>query len=88
MDVPVIGSSDNDLTEVARVVHDMTRSRDRVSVEAAVFNERRHPVLMEHSDYTHQLRRNDFEECRDELDYRRDLDPAMVALFLGTLETR
>jgi uncharacterized LabA/DUF88 family protein len=85
-DVAIIVSSDTDLTEVARVVHDMTRLQSRVSVEAAVFNDSRHPVLMEHCDFTHQLRRNDFEECRDEFDYRRDLDPAMVALFLQTLE--
>jgi uncharacterized LabA/DUF88 family protein len=86
IDVAIIVSSDTDLTEVARVVHDMTRSQGRVSVEAAVFNDSRHPVLMEHYDYTHQLRRDHFEACRDEFDYRRDLDPTMVALFLRALE--
>jgi uncharacterized LabA/DUF88 family protein len=85
MDVAVIVSSDGDLTEVARMVHDMTRATGRVSVEAAVVNDRRHPVLLEHYDYTHQIRRNEFEECRDTFDYRGELDPTMVALFLRTL---
>jgi len=43
-------------------------------------------VLLEHYDFTHQIRRNDFEECRDEFDYRRGLDPSMVRMFLLTLE--
>lgn len=85
IDVAIVVSSDTDLNEVARTVHDMTRSPGRVSVEAAVVNDRSHPVLLEHYDYTHQIRRNDFEECRDEFDYRRDLDPTMVTLFLSTL---
>ena len=85
MDVAIIVSSDSDLTEVARVVHDMTRAQGRVSVESAVFNDSRHPVLMEHYDFTHQLRRNDFEACRDEFDYRHDLDPNRVASFLRRL---
>ncbi len=86
MEVAVIVSSDTDLTEVARMVHDMTRSTGRVSVEAAVINDGRHPVLLEHYDYTHQLRRNDFQECRDEFDYRRELDPMMVEILLRALE--
>jgi uncharacterized LabA/DUF88 family protein len=85
MDVAIIVSSDGDLTEVARVVHDMTRAAGRVSVEAAVVNDRPRPILLEHYDYTHQIRRNDFEECRDSFDYRSELDPAIVELFLRTL---
>jgi hypothetical protein len=57
MDVAIIVSSDSDLTEVARVVHDMTRAQGRVSVEV----------------------------CRDEFDYRHDLDPNRVASFLRRL---
>ena len=86
MDVAVIVSPDTDLTEVARMVHEMTRATRRVSVEAAVVNDARHAVLLEHYDFTHQIRRNDFEECRDEFDYRRGLDPSMVRMFLLTLE--
>jgi uncharacterized LabA/DUF88 family protein len=55
MDVAVIVSSDTDLTEAARMVHFMTRAGGRVSVEAAVLNDRRAPILLEHYDYTHQL---------------------------------
>lgn len=79
-------SSDNDITEVARVVHDMTRARERVSVEAAIVIDSRRPMLMSHYDYTHQIARNDFEEVRDEFDYRRELDPVMVELFLQTVD--
>lgn len=85
MDVAIIVSSDNDITEVARVVHDMTRAQGRVSVEAAVINDGRRPILMQHYDYTHQLNRNDFEQIRDEFDYRRELDHKVVELFLRTL---
>src|SRR5205814_1868403 len=51
MDVAIIVSSDTDLTEVARVVHDVTRKTARVSVEAAVIPKKRF-VLLEHYDYT------------------------------------
>lgn len=85
MDVAVVISADTDLTEVARMVHDMTRSSGRISVEAAVFNDRQQPVLLEHYDFTHQLNRNHFEAARDEFDYRAPLDPTMEELFLWTL---
>jgi hypothetical protein len=82
MDVAVIISSDTDLTEVARVVHQMTRANERVSVEAAVFNDWRSPVLLEHYDYTHQLTRNDFEAARDSFDYHSELDPRWKEAFI------
>ena len=86
MDVAVIVSSDNDLVEVARVVHDMTgRTANRVSVEAAVFNERRQPIVLKHYDYTHQLQHADFDSARDAFDYRKGLDETMVELFLRTI---
>jgi uncharacterized LabA/DUF88 family protein len=85
MDVAMIVSSDTDLTEVARTVHNMTRATGRVSVEAAVVSDARRPVLLKHYDFTNQVRRIDFEECRDEFDYRRSLDPTTIALFLQTL---
>jgi uncharacterized LabA/DUF88 family protein len=89
MDVAVIISSDNDLVEVARVVHDMTRRQgNRVSVEAALFNEGPHPILLPHYDFTHQLRRADFEQAIDRFDYRKTLDRTMVELFLRTLGKR
>ncbi len=84
MDVVVIFSFDEDLTEVARMVHSMTRKAGRVSVEAAIFNDRGIKRL-QHYDYTHQLNRNDFEEAKDEFDYRAELDPLMVKLFLQVL---
>jgi uncharacterized LabA/DUF88 family protein len=88
MDVAIILSSDTDMTEVARVTHQMTRTKDSkcpVSVEAAVFNDQGSAVLLEHYRYTHQLRRNDFEEARDEFEYKAALDPVMVELFLRTV---
>ena len=84
MDVAVVISSDADLTEVARAVHEMTRTQGRVSVEAGVLNEQRAPILLRHYDYTHQLRRNDFEEARDSFDYRNPLDRRLQEAFLAT----
>lgn len=52
MEVAVVVSSDNDLCEAAQSTHEATRARGRVSVEAAVFNENRRPILMQHYDYT------------------------------------
>lgn len=71
MDVAVILSSDNDLCEAARAAHQATLADgNRVSVEAAVFNEsRRGVVLLSHYDYTRQLRYSDFESARDSFDY-------------------
>ncbi len=83
MDVAIIVSSDTDLSEVARVVHDVTRSRARVSVEAAVIVGSRRLVLLEHYDFTHQLRRLDFDQFSDSFDYDTNLDEAMVEAFLG-----
>jgi uncharacterized LabA/DUF88 family protein len=80
MDVAVIVSSDTDLTEVARAVHQMTRRQGRVSVEAALFTNKK-MVVLNHYDYTQQLRRDDFDECKDSFNYRETLDPMMVAAF-------
>jgi uncharacterized LabA/DUF88 family protein len=91
MDVAVIVSSDTDLTEVAQMVHMMTgnlkgpTSGNRVSVEAAVFNDANHIIKLTHYDYTHQLRRNDFQAAKDAFDYRTDLDESAVKAFLATL---
>jgi uncharacterized LabA/DUF88 family protein len=90
MDVAVIVSSDNDLTEAARVVHEMTgrAGGSRVSVEAAVFNEERTSVMLKHYDYTHQLRYQDFDNARDSFDYRQPLNATMEQAFImscGTL---
>ena len=83
MDVAVIASSDGDLTEAARVVHQMTGQQgSRVSVEAAVFNPRRSPIVLKHYDYTHQLREQDFDAARDSFNYRKSLDHTMEQAFI------
>jgi uncharacterized LabA/DUF88 family protein len=84
MDVAIVVSSDNDLCEAARSTHDVTRARGRVSVEAAVFNEGRSAVLLRHYDYTHQLRRPDFEASRDSFDYRQPVARAMQDAFVAS----
>lgn len=85
MNVAVIVSSDNDLCEVARVVHDFTRSSGRVSVEAALFrkpSDRPEPIRLKHYDFTHNLRLADFNQVSDNFDYDNPLDAAMISAFI------
>ncbi len=84
MDTAVVVSSDTDLCEVARVVHDTTRPSGRVSVEAAVVRGGRRRIIMEHYDYTHQIGPQDFLPMSDEFDYRVPLDTVAVVAFLET----
>lgn len=84
MDVAVIVSSDNDLCEAARATHDATRARGRVSVEAALFNESRRPILLNHYDYTYQLRYADFEASKDSFDYSNPIPKAMEDMFVNS----
>lgn len=85
MDVAVIVSSDNDLCEAARATHAATiRVKKRVSVEAAVFNENRGPVLLAHYDYTHQLKRADHDACSDSFDYKHPVDAGMRDAFVDS----
>jgi uncharacterized LabA/DUF88 family protein len=86
MDVAVIVSSDNDLCEAARSTHEVTRRSDRVSVEAAVFNEARSAVLLQHYDYTHQLRFPDFDAARDSFDYSIPVAQAMQDTFVASCQ--
>lgn len=83
MDVAVIVSSDNDLCEAARATHAATvLTGARVSVEAAVFNERTQAILLNHYDYTHQLRYAEFEAAKDNFDYRNPVPQMMAAAFV------
>lgn len=82
MDVAVIVSSDTDLCEVARVVHNVTGRSRRVSVEAAVVRGGRKIVLLDHYDYTHQIDLGIFNAAKDILDYRSDLDDGLVGSFI------
>jgi uncharacterized LabA/DUF88 family protein len=87
MDVAVIISNDTDITEAARVVHQMTgRQKKRVSVEAAVLNVRKGPVVMQHYDFTTQLTTEDFDAARDSFNYRAPLDQVMEEAFLMSCE--
>lgn len=84
MDIAIIVSSDNDLCEAARSTHDATGARGRVSVEAAVFNEHRRPILLQHYDYTHQVSYVDFDAARDSFDYKNPVPKGMQDLFVTT----
>jgi uncharacterized LabA/DUF88 family protein len=84
MDVAVIFSSDTDLVEVARMVHQMTmEAGHRVSVEAAVFGR----YLMRDYDYTHQQSRADFDAARDSFDYTKELDPKWKQLYVDSCKS-
>lgn len=83
MDVAVIVSSDNDLCEAARATHMATSRANRVSVEAAVFNNRRNLIRLSHYDYTHQLRKEDFEAAKDSFNYRAPVATAMRDMFVA-----
>lgn len=84
MDVAIIFSSDTDLCEVARVVHDVTRKTKRVSVEAAVWRgNKRMANLLKHYDYTHNLTRDEFDQTSDSFDYTTELPSGNVAAFVA-----
>lgn len=84
MDVAVILSSDNDLCEAARATHETTARNHRVSVECALFNEARRPLLMTHYDYTRQLRFDDFDAARDNFDYKNHVPQHMADAFVAS----
>ena len=84
MDVAVIVSSDNDLCEAARSTHAVSRGGRRVSVEAALFNEQRKPILLQHYDYTHQLRYQDFDAAKDSFDYKNPVPQVMETMFVNS----
>lgn len=85
MEVAIVVSSDNDLCEAARSTHQVTGGGKRVSVEAALFNERRSPILLQHYDYTHQLRYPDFDAARDSFDYRNPVPQVMADAFAASV---
>lgn len=75
MDVAVIVSGDTDLCEAARATHAATEAIGRrVCVEAAVFDERRGPLLLRHYDYTHRLTQTVHNACIDTFDYAAPLE--------------
>lgn len=84
MDVAIIVSSDNDLCEAARSTHNATSGKARVSVEAALFNENRRPILLQHYDYTHQLQYAAFNAASDSFDYKNPVPEAMEDMFVST----
>ncbi len=84
MEVAVIVSSDTDLCEAARATHAATRSGGRTSVEAALFTNSSHPILLRHYDFTLQLRRADFEHVRDSFDYHNPLPRTMEDLLVNS----
>jgi hypothetical protein len=90
MDVAVIVSSDKDLCEVARVVHEFTRPHGRVSVEEALFrspSDGPRPYQLPHYDYTRNLRKPDFDQVSDSFNYDVPLDRVMEDAFLQSCYT-
>lgn len=86
-DVAVILSSDTDLVEVARMVHQMTKAKGRrMAVEAAVFNDKAKKIRMGHYDYTHQLTRADFDETRDSFNYTKEIPPIWKQAFVASCQ--
>lgn len=83
MEVAIVLSSDNDLCEAARSTHSATRTTRRVSVEAALFSENRRPILLQHYDYTYQLRYADFDAARDSFNYANPVPQPMVDMFVA-----
>lgn len=84
-DVAIILSSDTDLVEVARMVHRMTTAKgERMSIEAAVFNDKPKKIRMGHYDFTHQLGREDFEETRDSFNYTKELPESWKKAFVAS----
>jgi hypothetical protein len=84
-DVAVILSSDTDLVEVARMVHGMTKGQGkRLCVEAAVFNDGDKKIRMGHYDYTHQLKRADFDEARDSFNYTKEIPEVWKQAFINS----
>ncbi len=85
MDVAVILSSDTDLCEAARAVHQATIAAGaRVSVEAALFTDAKKAIVLNHYDHTRQLRYGDFDAARDSFDYSAPIEPAMAATFASS----
>lgn len=62
----------------------MQPARARVSVEAALFNEHRRPILLQHYDYTHQVRLADLDAARHSFDYENPVPKALEDLFVST----
>lgn len=86
-DVAVVLSSDTDLVEVARMVHRMTSAKgDRMSIEAAVFNDEPKKIRMGHYDFTHQFGREDFEETRDSFNYTKEISEVWKKAFIASCQ--
>lgn len=84
MDVAVVVSSDNDLCEAARATHQATMRNKRVSVEAALFNDGKKPILLSHYDYTHQLGFDNFKKSKDSFDYKNPIPLQMQDAFVAS----
>ncbi|MGH2771966.1 MAG: hypothetical protein ACRDIU_02345 [Actinomycetota bacterium] len=86
MDVAVIMSADEDLAETTSQVHAWTNRK--VKVEAAVFNENSQPIVLPHYNYTHQLRKKDFDVAQDTFNYRDAMEERWHDAFLGACRAR
>jgi len=82
IDVAIVVSGDTDLCEVARVVHQLTRRLNRVSVEAAVWKKKR-TILLSDYDYTHNMERSVFNRSVDDFDYRSEIDGDAAEEFIS-----
>jgi hypothetical protein len=55
-----------------------------VSVEAALFTKSKSPVILQHYDYTRQLKFEDFDAARDSFDYTNPLAEKLEELFIAS----
>jgi hypothetical protein len=51
-----------------------------------VFNDRRSPVVLDHYDFTQQLRREDFAAARDSFDYSQPVPAATQSMFAAACQ--
>src|SRR6266852_5810038 len=82
MDVAVIVSGDTDFCEVASRVPAATQGA--VAVEAALFAASGRGRCLEAYRRTHHLGPEDFAAVRDDFDYRRPVDPALLAARIAS----
>ena len=81
MDVDIV-SGDTDFCEVASRVPDATQGA--VAVEAALFTASGRGRCLEAFGRTHRLGPEDFAAVRDDFDYRRPVDPALLAARIAS----
>jgi len=81
----IVVSRDRDLVEIAKEIHERTRST-AVRVEVALVAGRSKYTL-DGYDHTHWIDQEMVDACRDDFDYREDLPEDEVAKFLNSIDS-